>query len=61
MKKIKMIIPKGRIFTNIINLLNDSGKRLETNDRFYIPRVVDPEIEAKITKRQNIAQLVELR
>jgi len=55
-----MVIPKGRMFANIVNLLNDSGIGLETNDRFYIPRVVDPEIEAKVMKPQNIAQLIEL-
>ncbi len=60
MKKMKMVIPKGRMFNNVVHLLNDSGIGLETNDRFYIPRVVDSEIEAKIMKPQNIAQLVEL-
>lgn len=60
MKKIKMVIPKGRIFDNIAKLLDDSGIMLETNDRVYIPHVGDSEIEAKIMKPQNIAQLIEL-
>lgn len=60
MKKIKMVIPKGRIFSSIAKLLDDSGIMLETNDRIYIPRIGDPEIEAKIMKPQNIAQLIEL-
>jgi len=60
MSKIKMVIPKGRIFNNIAKLLDDSGIILETNDRLYIPHIGDSEIEAKIMKPQNIAQLIEL-
>ncbi len=58
--KIKLVIPKGRIFKNVIKLLQDSGIQVETNDRLYIPFTGDPEIEAKIMKPQNIAQLIEL-
>jgi len=60
MKKIKMVIPKGRIYHNVARLLNDSGIILESNHRIYIPQIGDPEIEAKIMKPQNIAQLIEL-
>ncbi|MFP4081128.1 MAG: ATP phosphoribosyltransferase [Candidatus Aminicenantes bacterium] len=60
MKKIKMVIPKGKMFSRVAGLLDDSGIMLETNERKYIPRIGDPEIEAKIMKPQNIAQLVEL-
>ncbi len=57
---IKMVIPKGRLFKNVVNLLNDAGLRIENNERQYVPRVQDPEVEAKIMKPQNIAQLVEV-
>ena len=60
MKKMKMVIPKGRMFDSVVRLLNDSGIIFETNDRTYIPQIGDPEIEAKIMKPQNIAQLIEL-
>lgn len=60
MKKIKMVIPKGRIFSNIAKLLDDSSIMMESNDRLYVPHLGDPEIEAKIMKPQNIAQLIEL-
>ncbi|MBS3818354.1 ATP phosphoribosyltransferase [bacterium] len=60
MKKIKMVIPKGRIFKKVAELLKDSGIEVKANDRVYIPHIGDPEIEAKIMKPQNIAQLVEL-
>ena len=60
MKKIKMLIPKGRIYRKIAELLQDSNVPLTSNDRMYIPKIDDPEIEAKIMKPQNIAQIVEL-
>ena len=50
MKKMKMVIPKGRMFDSVVRLLNDSGIIFETNDRTYIPQIGDPEIEAKIMK-----------
>ena len=60
MEKLKIVIPKGRIYDNIAKLLNDVGFGLEVAERVYTPRVDDPEIEAKIMKPQNIPQLVEL-
>ncbi len=60
MQKLKMVIPKGRIYNNVVNLLNDSGYGIEIDGRIYIPRIDDKEIEAKIMKPQNIPKLVEL-
>ncbi len=60
MNKLRMVIPKGRIYSNVIDLLNDSVFGVETATRVYIPRVDDHEIEAKIMKPQNIPKLVEL-
>ena len=60
MDKIKMVLPKGRLYNRVAALLNDAGIGVEADDRLYIPRVEDPEVEAKIMKPQNIAQLVEV-
>ncbi|HEX9971147.1 MAG TPA: ATP phosphoribosyltransferase, partial [bacterium] len=60
MQKLKMVIPKGRIYTNVVKLLNDSGFGVEVDERVYVPRIDDPEIEAKIMKPQNIPRLLEL-
>ena len=60
MPKLNMVIPKGRINTKVVQLLNDSGFGVETDERVYIPRVEDKEIEAKIMKPQNIPKLIEL-
>lgn len=55
-----MVIPKGRIYANVVKLLNDSGFGVEVDERVYVPRIDDPEIEAKIMKPQNIPSLLEL-
>ena len=60
MSRITLIIPKGRIFQKVAGLLNDANLGFEANDRQYVPYIGDPEIEAKIMKPQNIAQLIEL-
>ena len=60
MQKLKIVIPKGRIYSNVAKLLNDAGFGLEAAERLYTPTVDDKEIEAKIMKPQNIPQLVEL-
>jgi len=57
---LKLVIPKGRIFEGVARLLEDSGIHLSACGRQYAPRTNDPEIEAKIMKPQNIAQLIEL-
>ena len=55
-----MIIPKGKIFDKTIDLLNQAGIHIDCNSRHYIPHVNLPEIEAKIMKPQNIAQVIEI-
>ncbi len=60
MPTLKMVIPKGRIYSNVVNLLNDSGFGIEVDERIYVPRINDSEIKAKIMKPQNIPKLLEL-
>lgn len=60
MKKLKIVIPKGRLNKRVVRLLNDAGVGMEVDDRCYIPKVDSPDIEAKIMKPQNIPQLVEV-
>ncbi len=60
MNKLKLVVPKGRIFAAVARLLEDSGIRIAECARQYAPHVSDPEIEVKIMKPQNIAQVVEL-
>ncbi|MBC7186067.1 MAG: ATP phosphoribosyltransferase [Calditrichaeota bacterium] len=60
MRKVKLVIPKGHIHNGVVQLLTDAGFVLRENDRQYVPAVNDPELQVKIMKPQNIAQLVEL-
>lgn len=57
---LKLVIPKGHIFQNVLELLDEASIVCSINGRNYIPYLSDPEIEAKIMKPQNIGQLVEL-
>ncbi len=57
---LKLVIPKGHIFQNVVELMDEASIMCSTNGRNYIPYLSDPEIEAKIMKPQNIGQLVEL-
>ena len=60
MKKLKLVVPKGRIFEKVSRLLQDIGIKINGNNRLYIPQSNDSELEIKIMKPQNIAQLIEL-
>ena len=60
MQTLKIVIPKGRLFDNVVELLDDAGLGVEVDERIYTPMVDDPQVEAKIMKPQNIPQLVEL-
>ena len=60
MPKLKLVIPKGRIYEGVVGLLEDSGIRISACRRHYAPPTNDAQIEIKIMKPQNIAQLVEL-
>ena len=59
MKKLKVVVPKGRIQEAVARLMADAGFGLEVDERVYTPRVDDPDMEVKIMKPQNIPQLVE--
>ncbi len=60
MNKLKLVVPKGRIFDGVARLLEDSGIHMTACDRRYTPRVSDEAIEVKVMKPQNIAQLIEM-
>ncbi len=59
-KKLKLALPKGKLYENVVNILEDSGYCLSKNGRNYRPLISDPEIEIKLLKPQNIPKLVEL-
>jgi len=58
--KLKLAIPKGRMYDEVVAVLRECGIKLSPNGRNYRPLVNDLEIEAKILKPQNIPKLVQL-
>jgi len=59
-KKLKMLIPKGKIFASVAKLLHETNLIQEINERSYFPICADSEIEAKLMKPQNIPKLIEI-
>ena len=60
MEKLKVLIPKGRIFDNVVKLFKDAGFQINMTDRTYRPQVVSDWIDIKIMKPQNVGELLEL-
>jgi ATP phosphoribosyltransferase len=59
-EKLRLLIPKGRIFDSVARLLAESGFPLVLADRAYRPDLGVDWIDAKIMKPQNVGELLEL-
>jgi len=60
MDKLKILLPKGRIYENVTGLFSDSGISIYLPERAYRPTVNQDDLEAKVMKPQNIGKLLEL-
>ncbi|MDR3171147.1 MAG: ATP phosphoribosyltransferase [Treponema sp.] len=60
MDKLRILIPKGRIFENISRLFAETGFPISLADRTYRPVIAVDWLDAKIMKPQNVAELLEL-
>lgn len=60
MDKLKILLPKGRIYENVVNLLDGAGIKVSLPERAYRPTVNQEDLEAKVMKPQNIGKLLEL-
>jgi ATP phosphoribosyltransferase len=63
MDKLRILIPKGRIFDNVSSLFSDAGFPISLADRTYRPIIGKSGTEwldAKIMKPQNVGELLEL-
>ena len=65
MSKLRILIPKGRIFDNISRLFSEAGFPIFLADRTYRPvlgksRQLEDWLDAKIMKPQNVGELLEL-
>ena len=59
MEKLKILLPKGRIYDNVVNLFSGAGITIKLPDRAYRPTVNQEDLEAKVMKPQNIGKLLE--
>ena len=60
MEKLKILLPKGRIYENVTKLFSDAGIDIYLPERAYRPTVNQDDLEAKVMKPQNIGKLLEL-
>ena len=60
MDKLRILIPKGRIFENIARLFSEAGFPICLADRTYRPVIGAEWLDAKIMKPQNVGELLEL-
>jgi len=60
MEKLRILIPKGRIFDNVSRLFAEAGFPVSLADRTYRPSLGAAWLDAKIMKPQNVGELLEL-
>jgi ATP phosphoribosyltransferase len=60
MEKLRILIPKGRIFDKVSALFAEAGFPISLADRTYRPSVAADWLDAKIMKPQNVGELLEL-
>ena len=60
MEKLRILIPKGRIFDNVSRLFLEAGFPISLADRTYRPSLGASWLDAKIMKPQNVGELLEL-
>jgi ATP phosphoribosyltransferase len=60
MDKLRVLIPKGRIFDNVAALFSEAGFPVGMADRTYRPVIAADWMDAKIMKPQNVGELLEL-
>jgi ATP phosphoribosyltransferase len=60
MDKLRILIPKGRIYDNVSRLFAEAGFPLSLADRTYRPYTGVDWLDAKIMKPQNVGELLEL-
>jgi ATP phosphoribosyltransferase len=60
MEKLRILIPKGRIFDNVSRIFAEAGFPVNLADRTYRPSLGAPWLDAKIMKPQNVGELLEI-
>jgi len=60
LNKLRLLIPKGRIYDKVAGLLTEAGFPITLAERAYRPDMGVDWLDAKIMKPQNVAELLEL-
>ena len=60
MEKLRILIPKGRIYGNVSRLFAEAGFPVTLADRTYRPALGADWLDAKIMKPQNVGELLEI-
>ncbi|MDR0909345.1 MAG: ATP phosphoribosyltransferase [Spirochaetaceae bacterium] len=60
MDKLRLLIPKGRIYDGVIKLLSEAGWTVKGGERSYRPSINASYIDVKIMKPQNVGELLQL-
>jgi ATP phosphoribosyltransferase len=60
MGKLRILIPKGRIFDNVARLFSEAGLPISLSDRTYRPSIAADWLDGKVMKPQNVGELLEL-
>ncbi len=60
MDKLRILIPKGRIFDNVSRLFSEAGIPVSLADRTYRPNIAADWLDGKVMKPQNVGELLEL-
>jgi ATP phosphoribosyltransferase len=58
--KLRLLVPKGRIFDKVADLLTEAGFPVALAERTYRPALGADWLDAKIMKPQNVGELLEL-
>lgn len=56
---LRLALPKGRMYDEVVRLLQDAGVRLRVGDRAYRPQVSLQGFETKILKPQTIVEMLD--
>jgi ATP phosphoribosyltransferase len=59
-RRIRIVVPKGRMYGAVLDLLEQAGLTIPRTEKNYRPRASDPGFEVKLMKAANIPTLVEL-
>jgi ATP phosphoribosyltransferase len=60
MEKLKVLIPKGRIFDNVSRLFSEAGFPISLSNRTYRPVLGVDWLDVKVMKPQNVGDLLEI-